>query len=62
MNRLHDITEAYIAHLGLKRIKGSGADPILPFFMLDVMNTIYRKDILPLISSPLSRMSSRTGS
>lgn len=48
MNRLHDITEAYITHLGLKRIKGTGADPILPFFMLDVMNTIYRKDILAL--------------
>lgn len=48
MNRLHDITETYIAHLGLRRVKGSGADPILPFFMLDVMNTIYRKDILPL--------------
>lgn len=48
MNRLHDITEAYITHLGFKRIKGSGADPILPFFMLDVMNTIYRKDILTL--------------
>ena len=50
MNRLHDITETYIRHLGLKRIKGDGADPILPFFMLDVMNTIYRKDILPLPS------------
>ena len=37
MNRLHDITETYIRHLGLKRIKGDGADPILPFFMLDVM-------------------------
>lgn len=48
MNRLYEITETYIHHLGLKRIKGSGADPILPFFMLDVMNSIYRKDILPL--------------
>lgn len=44
----NDLVDTYIAHLGLRRIKGSGADPILPFFMLDVMNTIFREDILPL--------------
>lgn len=47
MNRLYDITETYIHHQGMRRIKGEGADPLLPLFMLDVVNTIYRSDLLP---------------
>ena len=44
------LVETYVAHLGLKRIKGTGADPILPFFILDVMNTILHRDIFPVKS------------
>lgn len=42
------LVEAYVAHLGLKRVQGTGADPILPFFILDVMNTILHRDLFPV--------------
>lgn len=42
------LVETYVHHLGLKRIKGSGADPILPFFILDVMNTILHRDLFSI--------------
>lgn len=44
------LVDTYIKHLGLKRISGDDASPILPFFILDVMYTLYRKSIQPVPS------------
>ena len=43
-----DIVDTYIATLGLKRLKGERASPILPFFILDAMYDILTKDIAPV--------------
>ena len=40
-----DIVDIYIATLGLKRLKGERASPILPFFILDAMYDILTKDL-----------------
>ena len=42
------LVDTYMAHLGYRRIAGHGADPILPFFMLDVMLSIFNKEIKPV--------------
>ena len=43
-----DLVDTYIATLGLKRLKGERASPILPFFILDAMYSILVKDLAPL--------------
>lgn len=40
-----DIVDIYIATLGLKRLKGERASPILPFFILDAMYNILTQDL-----------------
>ena len=43
-----ELVDIYIATLGLKRLKGERASPILPFFILDAMYSILVKDIAPI--------------
>lgn len=43
-----ELSDAYIATFGLKRLKGERASPILPFFILDVMYSILTKDLMPI--------------
>ena len=45
---IDNLVDTYIATLGLKRLKGSSASPILPFFILDAMYSILAKDIVPV--------------
>ncbi len=40
--------DTYLKSIGMKRIKGDGLDPILPFIMMDAMYQIYTKEIKPL--------------
>lgn len=40
-----NLSDAYLAHKGLRRVAGGGYDAILPFFMLDAMYQIMSKDI-----------------
>ena len=48
MSMIVDITNTYARHLGYRGVDGERADPIIPFFILDVSNTLFRNDILPL--------------
>lgn len=45
---IDNLVDTYIRRLGLKRMKGSCASPLLPFFVLDVMYQILRREIVPL--------------
>lgn len=40
-----ELVDIYLAHMGLRRVKGTGYDPILPVFMLDAMYQIMTTDI-----------------
>ena len=44
----NELVDTYLAHKGMRRIKGNGYDAILPFFMLDSMYQILSKDIAPI--------------
>lgn len=46
----NELVDTYLAHRGMRRVKGDGYDPILPFFMLDAMYQIMSKEIVPLKS------------
>ena len=43
-----DLVDAYMRHVGMRRIAGHSAMPILPFLLLDVVYTIFNKDIKPV--------------
>lgn len=45
-----NLVDTYLAHKGMRRVAGTGYDPILPFFMLDAMYQIMSKDIVPVES------------
>lgn len=45
-----ELVDTYLAHRGMRRVKGNGADAILPFFMLDAMYQIMSKEIVPVKS------------
>lgn len=45
---IDNLVDTYIARLGLKRLKGSSASPLLPFFILDVMYQILSKEIVAI--------------
>ncbi len=45
---IDNLVDTYISRFGLKRLKGSSASPLLPFFILDVMYQILSKDIVPI--------------
>lgn len=40
--------DTYLKSIGMKRIKGDGLDPLMPFIMMDAMYQIYTKEIAPL--------------
>lgn len=40
-----ELVDIYLAHMGMRRVKGTGYDPILPIFMLDAMYQIMVTDI-----------------
>lgn len=42
---IDNLVDTYLATIGLKRLKGSSASPLLPFFILDAMYSILTKDI-----------------
>ena len=46
----NEIVDTYLTHKGMRRVKGDGYDPILPFFMLDAMYQIMSKEIVPVPS------------
>lgn len=50
IEEIDSIVDVYIKHCGMRRVEGIGADPILPFFILDAMYSIMTKDIYPLDS------------
>lgn len=43
-----ELVDRYLGHMGLRRVKGAGYEPILPFFMLDAMYQIMSKDLKPI--------------
>lgn len=43
-----EMINTYLKSIGMKRIKGEGLDPLLPFIMMDSMYQIYTKEIAPL--------------
>lgn len=43
-----ELVDTYLAHMGMRRVKGDGYDPILPIFMLDAMYQIMTTDIMPI--------------
>lgn len=45
---IDSLVDTYIGSLGLRRIKGSSASPILPFFVLDAMYQIMQRELCPL--------------
>lgn len=45
---INSIVNSWLQHKGMIRKSGSGADPILPFLMLDAMYSILQKDLRPL--------------
>ena len=45
---IDNLVDTYISRLGLKRLKGSSASPLLPFFILDVMYQILSKEIVAI--------------
>lgn len=46
----NELVDTYLEHRGMRRVKGEGYDPILPFFMLDAMYQILSKEIVPIKS------------
>ena len=44
----NELVDTYLAHKGMRRVKGEGYDAILPFFMLDSMYQILSKEISPI--------------
>ena len=43
-----ELTDAYLSHMGYRRLDGGGMTPILPFFILDAMFQIYSKVVAPM--------------
>lgn len=47
---INEIVDTYMRHCHMRRVQGTGGDPILPFFMLDAMYQILKRDLWPVES------------
>jgi len=45
---MNDVVKTYVASTGIEGVDTSWSAPVLPFILLDKMNTIFRAEILPL--------------